>query len=110
MNVLTKIYWIRVALGAVAGLASTAIPILSQSMVGRTLFEQMTDTNTLLNGITTALLIYLISYYIMKSKFASKVEKPTKIMTMGIFIYFFTWLVVWVSITTILIGPPPTVV
>ena len=105
MNVLTKIYWLRVALGAVAGIISTAIPIIIQSVSGKPLIDQMGETNTLLNGITVALLIYLLSYYILKSKLASQVEKPTKIMTMGIFIYFFTWLVVWVLITSIIIGP-----
>ncbi len=61
--------------------------------------------NTLLNGITIALLIYLISYYVLKAKYASKLEKPSKAMSMGIFIYFFTWLVVWVITLSIIIGP-----
>lgn len=97
----------RVALGAVAGLISTAIPVGVESVSNVPLIEQISQTNTLLNGITTALLIYLISYYVMKTKFANKVEKPSKIMTMGIFIYFFTWLVTWVLTMSILIGPMP---
>lgn len=104
---LPKIYWLRVALGAIAGLVSAAVPVLIQSVSGVPLTTQVTQTNTLLNGITMALFIYLISYYIMKAKWSSKVEKPTKIMTMGIFIYFFTWLVVWVLTISILIGPTP---
>ena len=110
MNVLTKIYWLRVALGVVAGLISAAVPILVQTVSGVSLTAQITETNTLLNGITIALLVHLISYYIMKAKFTGKVEKPSKIMSMGIFIYFFTWLVVWVLTITIVIGPPPVVV
>ena len=105
MNVLTKIYWLRVALGAIAGIVSTSLPVIIQSVTGKALIEQISETNTLLNGITIALLVYLISYYIMKAKLVSQVEKPTKIMTMGIFIYFFTWLVVWVLLTSIIIGP-----
>ncbi len=105
MNVLTKIYWLRVALGAVAGLISTSIPIIIQSVSGTPLIDQMGQTNTLLNGITVALLIYLVTYWIMKAKLVSQVEKPTKIMTMGIFIYFFTWLVVWVLTISVIIGP-----
>lgn len=104
---LPKIYWLRVALGGIAGLVSAAVPVLIQSVSGVPLTTQITQTNTLLNGITMALFIYLISYYIMKAKWSSKVEKPTKIMTMGIFIYFFTWLVVWVLTLSILIGPTP---
>jgi hypothetical protein len=106
---LTKIYWLRVALGVVAGLISAAVPILVQTVSGVALTAQITETNTLLNGITSALLVYLISYYIMKAKFAGKVEKPSKIMSMGIFIYFFTWLVVWVLTITIVMGPPAVV-
>jgi hypothetical protein len=107
VEMLTKIYWLRVALGGVAGLLSAAIPLAIQSAGGVSLLTQITQTNTLLNGITVALAIYLISYYILKAKLSSKVEKPTKIMTMGIFIYFFTWLIVWVLTLSIMIGPVP---
>jgi len=105
LNILTKIYWLRVALGAIAGLISASIPFLAQSVTGVSIKAQISELNTLLNGITIALLIYLITYYIMKSKFHSQVEKQSKIMTMGIFIYFFTWLVVWVLVLSILVGP-----
>ena len=107
MEMLTKIYWLRVALGGVAGLLSAAIPLAIQSSGGASLLTQISQTNTLLNGITMALAIYLISYYILKAKLSSKIEKPTKIMTMGIFIYFFTWLIVWVLTLSIIIGPAP---
>jgi len=109
VNVLTKIYWLRVALGAVAGLISAAVPILVQTISGVSLNVQITETNTLLNGITIALLVYLISYYIMKAKFTGKVEKPSKIMSMGIFIYFFSWLVVWVLTITLVMGAPAVI-
>ncbi|MCW4005649.1 MAG: hypothetical protein NWF04_03500 [Candidatus Bathyarchaeota archaeon] len=108
MNVLTKIYWTRVGLGAAAGLVSTAVSYVWEMMSGVTIQEQVLgegSTNTLLNGITVALLIYLVGYYLMKARYASKIEKQSKIMTMGIFIYFFTWLLVWVLTLTIGIGP-----
>jgi hypothetical protein len=104
MNILTKIYWFRVGLGALAGLISTTISLASQSVSGLSLVSQMSQTNTLLNGITVALLVYLVSYYIMKAKLSSKVEKQSKIMSMGIFIYFFTWLIVWVLSLSLIIG------
>ena len=109
MNTLTKIYWIRVLLGAISGLISAAVVLVAQAATGTTLLEQVSSTSTLLNGITIALLVYLISYYVLKAKYTGKVEKQSKIMSMGIFIYFFTWIVVWVLTITLIIGPPPIV-
>ncbi len=105
MNGLTKIYWLRVALGAVAGLISAAVPFAAKAVTGVSITVQISELNTLLNGITIALFVYLLTYYILRAKFRSQVEKQSKIMTMGIFIYFFTWLVVWVLTLSILIGP-----
>ena len=106
MEVLAKIYWIRVALGALAGLVSTSAILLFQTLSPSvSLLTLISSVNTLLNGITIALLIYLISYYVLKAKFTSKIEKQSKIMTMGIFIYFFTWLIVWVLTLSTIIGP-----
>ena len=106
MNALSKIYWIRVALGIVAGLVSTGAILLFQTLSpSTTLLSIVGSTNTLLNGITIALLIYLISYYVLKAKFASQLEKQSKVMTMGIFIYFFTWLIIWVFTLSVIIGP-----
>jgi len=56
--------------------------------------------NTFLNGITIALVVYLITYYLFKAKFRTQVEKQSKLMTQGIGIYFFTWIVSWVLIYT----------
>jgi hypothetical protein len=105
VNVLTKIYWIRVALGAIAGAISTGISVAAQQLTGTTIISQITNTNTLLNGITIALLVYLISFYVLKAKYAAQLEKKSKIMSMGIFIYFFSWLIVWVLTLTVIIGP-----
>jgi len=100
LNVLTKIYWLRVALGAVAGLVSTGVTVLTGTKL-----EQLANTSALLNGITIALLFYLISFYVLKAKYSSQVEKKSKIMSMGIFIYFFTWLIFWVLTLTAFVGP-----
>ncbi len=103
---LAKIYWIRVALGAIAGLISTGAVVGFNALdPSASLTSLVSSTNTLLNGITIALLIYLISYYALKASFSGKVEKQSKIMSMGIFIYFFTWLVVWVLTLSAIIGP-----
>jgi hypothetical protein len=106
MKILTKIYWIRVGLGVVSGLISTSIPFIIESAGGDTVRNQISQLNTLLNGITVALLVYLLSFYVLRSKFSSQVEKASKIMSMGIFIYFFAWLVTWVLTLTLILGPP----
>ncbi len=106
MEVLAKIYWIRVALGVVAGLISTSAVLLFQTLSPSiSLVTMISSINTLLNGITIALLVYLVSYYVLKAKYTSKIEKQSKIMSMGIFIYFFTWLIVWVLTLSAIIGP-----
>lgn len=106
MEVLAKIYWIRVALGAVAGLISTSAILLFQTIdPSVSLLTLIASINTLLNGITIALLIYLISYYVLKARYSSQIEKQSKIMSMGIFIYFFTWLIIWVLTLTAIVGP-----
>ena len=88
---LVIIYWLRIVLGIIAAGISTALTLLSDTL----------SYTTFVNGITTALAIYLVSYYILKAKFGTKVEKQSKIMTQGIGIYFFTWLVFWILIYTI---------
>jgi len=90
MKTLSIIYLTRVLLGIVAALISTLMSTV------------MTDIN-LFNGLTAALLVYIVTYYIYKSRFAAKVEKPTKIFTMGIFAYFLTWLVTWIFFYTVFI-------
>jgi hypothetical protein len=90
------IYWIRVVLSIVAGGISAFMA---------TFFDAY-SFNTFLNGITIALAIYLISYYALKGKFMNKVEKQSKIMTMGIFIYFIAWAVFFILFYSILVGPP----
>jgi uncharacterized membrane protein len=106
VEILPKIYWVRVALGAIAGLICTGVVMLFQSFdTSKTLLAVVSSTDTLINGITISLLIYIISYYVLKAKYGSKVEKQSKIMSMGIFIYFFTWLIVWVLSLSLMIGP-----
>ena len=86
MKPLVIIYWIRVVLSIIAAAISAVVA---------TFFDPF-SFNTFLNGVTIALLIYLISYYALKAKFMNKVEKQSKIMTMGIFIYFMAWAVFFI--------------
>ena len=87
------VYWSRAGLGAVAGLASALLSSL--------------DALSFFNGISVALLIYIITYYVFKSRFLIHFEKPSKIFTTGIGAYFLTWIVAWVIFYTIMFPHPP---
>lgn len=89
MNTLTIIYWTRVLLGVVAALISTFLGGLSS------------DFN-ILNGITIALLVYIVTYYVYKALFLTKVEKSSKIFTTGVGAYFLSWIVMWALFYTLL--------
>jgi hypothetical protein len=55
-------------------------------------YGNMYDITTLVNSITVALLIYFISYYVLRAAFKDKIEKQSKILSTGIGMYFFTWI------------------
>jgi len=92
MRPLVLIYWTRLALSILAGAVSALVA---------TMLEELNPT-TFINGLTIALLIYLSTYYVLKAKFRDKVEKPTKIMSMGIFMYFISWAVFFTLFYSIL--------
>jgi len=89
MKPLPVIYWTRVLLGVVAALICT---LLSSPEIGF----------NILNGISIALLVYIITYYVYKNLFVTKVEKPSKIFTTGVGAYFLSWIVMWALFYTIL--------
>ena len=95
MNPLVTIYWTRVALSLVAAAISAFIATAQSD----------TDLYTFVNGITIALLVYLLSYYAIKAKYVNRVEKKSKIMTQGIFMYFIAWAVFFILFYSILKGP-----
>jgi hypothetical protein len=66
---------------------------------------RQTEPNTsFFNSASIAVLVYISSYYVLKSKFATKVAKPQKILTAGIGIYLLTWIVFWALLYTIATG------
>jgi len=75
---LNIVYWSRAGFGAFAALLCVLLRI-----------------DNFLNGMSVGILVYLISYYIFKWLFMAKVENPSKVFTMGIGIYFLTWIVAW---------------
>ncbi|MCJ7614128.1 PKD domain-containing protein [Candidatus Bathyarchaeota archaeon] len=93
MKTLNVIYWSRVGFGILAALVATLLVNLKMG-------------NPLMNGITIGLAVYLITYYVVKWKFTSKVEQPTKLLTMGIGAYFLTFILCWVLFITPFLAPP----
>jgi len=76
MKPLSVVYSIRACLGIVAA----AICVLLR-------------LDDLLTGISLGIFFYLLTYYVIKHFFVAKVEKPSKIMTVGIGAYFLTFAV-----------------
>ena len=95
MNPLSIIYWTRALLGIVAALICT-------------LFIGILGDISIFNGISIALLVYIISYYIYKPLFLSKVEKSSKLFSQGVGVYFLTWIVMFTLFFTLL-GPSMTI-
>jgi len=93
MKPLTIIYWTRFLLGIVAGLICS---LLSGS-----------SSFSIFNGISIALLVYIITYYVYKNLFMTKVEKPSKILSTGVGAYFLSWIVMWALFYTIFVPRTP---
>jgi hypothetical protein len=97
MTPLEKIYWLRLALGIVAALICAGYGIAAGVISNKEF-----PLNTFFNSLSIALIVYIISYYIIKRRFILKVEKPQKLASTGIGIYFTSWLVIWVLLYTII--------
>lgn len=95
MRPLVLIYWTRLALGIVAAIISTLVALNLDAL----------DFTTFTTSLTIALMVYLVSYYPLKAKFYNKVEKQSKIMTMGIGIYFIAWALFFILSYSIIRGP-----
>jgi len=89
MKPTTIIYWTRACLGVVAALLSALLSIVVR--------------RSFLDGLTIALVVYIVTHYVFKSLFLTKVEKPSKILTTGIGAYFLTWVVALVIFYTLLV-------
>jgi hypothetical protein len=93
MTPTVQLYWIRVLLGIVAGIITAVVAAF---------FGTLYDITTLVNSITVALLIYFISYYVLRAMFKAKIEKQSKLLTTGIGIYFFSWIAFFVLFYTVI--------
>jgi hypothetical protein len=102
---LEKVYWLRLALGAIAGLLCICYGVATSS-ISNTAFS----SNVVFNGASIAILTYLVSYYAIKAKFKTGVAKPQKLVTTGIGVYLLSWLVFWILLYTIIAGQAPILV
>jgi hypothetical protein len=91
MTPVVQLYWLRVVLGLVAGVITG----------GLATFGSISDPTTLVNSITLALLIYFVTYYILRGFYKNKIEKQSKILSTAIGMYFFSWLSFFVLFFTI---------
>jgi len=93
LKTLNVIYVMRLVLGVIAALITTLVIDLR---VG----------DPLISGISIGIIFYIITYYILKWRFLNKVDKPSKIFTMGIGVYFLTFVLCWVLFITPFLAPP----
>ncbi len=66
MTPVVQLYWIRVGLGIISGVITAAVAAF---------FGNPSDFTTFINSLTVALLIYFITYYILRPVYKSKIEK-----------------------------------
>ena len=92
MTPTVQLYWVRVVLGITAGAVSAGLAAF--------LFPA-NDSSSLINSITIALLIYFVTYYILRAVYKTKIEKQSKILSTGIGMYFFAWISFFVLFYTV---------
>jgi zinc transporter ZupT len=83
MMPIVQLYCIRVGLGIVAAALSAVTAFLMGNAA---------EISTFINSLTIALLVYLLTYYILRAMYRNKIEKQSKIMSTGIGMYFFGWM------------------
>ena len=100
MKTLDTIYWLRFAFGVIAALLCVGYGVISG-----TIFEPEITIIYFVNGLSIAIITFLASYYVIRYRFSVKVEKPQKLITTGIGIYFISWIVIWTLLYSIIAGP-----
>ena len=93
MTPVVQLYCIRIMLGIIAAAISAVVAILIGNAAA--------DISTLLNSVTIAVIIYLLSYYFFKATYKNKIEKQSKILSTAIGMYFFSWLTFFVLFYTV---------
>jgi len=104
MTPLQKIYLLRIALGIISAFICAGYGIATETIFNEPFFSKTEFPLTaFFNSMSIALIIYILSYYLfIKPKFTLQVDKPQKVFTTGIGIYFIAWLVLWILLYTII--------
>ncbi len=100
---LETVYWLRLGFGVLAALVCVGYGV-GTNTISSTDFV----LNMFLNGMSLAIIVYLVSYYYIKSRFKLKVQRSQKLFTAGIGIYFLAWIVIWALLYTIIAGSAPS--
>jgi hypothetical protein len=101
MRPLETVYWLRLVFGLLAALVCVGYAVGTNAISSRVF-----SPNVFLNSASLAIIFYLLTYYYVKYKFKPLVQKPQKLLTTGIGIYFLSWIVLWTLLYTILAGKP----
>ena len=97
MKPLEKVYYIRFAFGFVA-----AMVCLGYAMVAYgTPLPSDGQVSLFFNSVSISVIMYVLSYYLVKAAFKGQVAKPSKLLTTGIGIYFLSWIVFYTMFYTI---------
>jgi hypothetical protein len=90
MKPLETVYWLRFCFGILAALVDLGFGVATKT-ISSTVFS----STVFFNGASLAIIVYALTYYLIKFRFALKVQKPQKLVTAGIGIYFLSWIVFW---------------
>jgi len=99
MKPLEIIYWLRFGFGILAAFASVGLGLATN-----TISATKIQSSAFFNSAMLAIIVYVLSYYFVKFRFASKVQKPQKLMTTGIGIYILAWIVFLIMFYTLIAG------
>lgn len=90
MKPLELVYWVRFVTGIVAAIVCI---VYVMAINGAPTHSSIPDTGVIFNSISLTIIIYILSYYILKPRLKDKVAKTQKLFTTGIGIYFLAWIV-----------------
>jgi hypothetical protein len=104
LKTLEIVYWLRFGFGILA-----ALICIGYAMAANAISSTQFSANLLLNSVSLAIIVYVLSYYVLKAIFRLKVQKTQKLLTTGIGIYFLSWITFYALLYTAL-APPSSLV
>jgi hypothetical protein len=97
MKPLELVYWVRFVTGIVAAIVCI---VYVMAINGSPTPKSIPDTGVVFNSISLAIIIYILTYYLLKPRLKDKVVKTQKLFTTGIGIYFLAWIVFYALLYT----------